>query len=91
MRKYSNSLSGDRDACVVLRRSSLEDSLAERFSGGGSPRCCEVHARTVYRYAERFRVTGDVRRSTKRNGPTRLLSEHEELLLAQHILAHPGV
>ena len=45
MRNNSNSLNGDRDACVVLRRSSLEDSLAERFSGGGSPRCCEVHAR----------------------------------------------
>ena len=50
-----------------------------------------VSERPVYRYAERFRVTGDVRRSTKRNGATRLLSEHEELLLAQHILAHPGV
>ena len=31
-----------------------------------------VSERTVYRYAERFRVTGDVRPSVKRNGPAQL-------------------
>ena len=50
-----------------------------------------VSERTVYRYAERFRVTGDVRPSVKRNGPALLLCEFEELLLIQLILAHPGI
>ena len=50
-----------------------------------------VSERTVYRYAEWFRVTADVRPSVKRNGPAQLLCEFEELLLIQLILAHPGI
>lgn len=50
-----------------------------------------VSERTVYRYAERFRVTGEVRPSAKRNGPSRLLCEFEELLLVQLILSQPGI
>jgi len=50
-----------------------------------------VSERTVYRYAERFRVTGDVRPSVKRNGPAQLLCDFEELLLIQLILAHSGI
>ena len=51
----------------------------------------QISERTVHRYAERFRVTGYVRRSLKRNGPLRSLSEHEELLLMHFILSYPGV
>ena len=50
-----------------------------------------VSERTVYRYAEWFRVTGDVRPSVKRNGPVQLLCAFEELLLIQLVLAHPGI
>ena len=42
---------------------------------------------SVYRYAERFRVTGNVRLSVKKNRPAQLLYEFEELL----IQAHPGI
>ena len=50
-----------------------------------------VSERTVYRYVDRYRATGEVRPSLKRNGPVKLLSEHEELLLTQLILAYPGI
>ena len=50
-----------------------------------------VSERTVYRYVERYKVTGDVRQCAKRNGPRQLLSEYEELLLMQFILVHPGI
>ncbi len=50
-----------------------------------------VSERTVYRYAERFSVTGEVRPSAKKNGPARLLCEYEELLLTQLVLYHPGI
>ena len=42
---------------------------------------------SVYRYAERFRVTGNVLLSVKKNGPAQLLYEFEGLL----IQAHPGI
>ncbi len=48
-----------------------------------------VSERTVYRYADRYRRTGEVRPLVKRNGPARLLCEFEELLLVQLILAYP--
>ena len=50
-----------------------------------------VCERTVYRYAERFSITGEVRSSAKRNGPSQLLCEFEELLLVQLVLAQPGI
>lgn len=40
-----------------------------------------VSERTVYRYVERYKVTGDVRQCVKNNGPRQLLCEYEELLL----------
>ena len=50
-----------------------------------------MHVKGWCIYAEQFRFTGDVRWSVKRNGPTHLLKEYEEVLLTQHILAYPGV
>ena len=47
--------------------------------------------RTVYRYVERFRVTGDVRQSLSKNGPQRVLSEHEELYMIDLVLSSPGI
>ncbi len=35
--------------------------------------------RTVYRYADRYRATGEVRPLVKRNGRARLMCEFEEL------------
>ena len=40
---------------------------------------------SVYRYAERFRVTGNVRLSAKKNGPAQLLYEFEELPIQAHL------
>ena len=47
-----------------------------------------VSERTVYRYVERYKVTGDVRQCVKSNGPRQLLCEYEELLLVQFILEY---
>ena len=40
-----------------------------------------VSARSVYRYAERFLSTGDVKLFAKKNGPFRVLCEHEEYIV----------
>ena len=45
----------------------------------------------MYRYAERFRLTGDVRLFPKKNGPAPALSEHEELYLLDQVLCSPGI
>lgn len=50
-----------------------------------------ISERTVYRYAERFRLTGDVRLFAKKNGPATTLSEHEQLYLLDQILSSPGM
>lgn len=50
-----------------------------------------VSARTVYRYAERYLATGDVRPFCKRNGPQTELCEYEQLFLVQLALAKPGI
>ena len=52
-----------------------------------------ISERTVYRYSERFRITGDVRlfRQRSRYGPPRELSEFDELQLIQLILSRPGI
>ena len=54
-------------------------------------RVMHVYERTVYRYAERFRLTGEVRTSMKSNGPPSMLCEFEKLLLIQLILIRPGI
>ena len=50
-----------------------------------------ISERSVYRFAERYKATGDVRLFAKRNGPRQLLCESEELLLIQQILLHSGI
>lgn len=47
-----------------------------------------VSERTVYRYVEQYKVTGDIRQCVKSNGPRQLLCEYEELLLVQFILEY---
>ena len=47
--------------------------------------------KTVRRYLRLFERTGDVQPSPRRNGPTRLLGDHEQLLLLQFILERPGI
>jgi len=50
-----------------------------------------VSVRSVYRYAERYLATGDVKPFVKRNGPRTELCEFEELFLVQLALANPGI
>ena len=50
-----------------------------------------VSIRSVYRYAERFLATGDVKPFAKRNGPMTELCEFEEHFLVQLALAKPGI
>lgn len=50
-----------------------------------------VSPRSVYRYSERFLLTGDVKRFAKKNGPTRKLGEYEEFFLAELVLSKPGI
>ena len=45
--------------------------------------------KTVRQYLRLFERTGDVQPSPRRNGPTRLLGDHEQLLLLQFILERP--
>ena len=47
--------------------------------------------KNVRRYLRLFECTGDVQPSPRRNGPTRLLEDHEQLLLLQFILDRPGI
>ena len=50
-----------------------------------------VSGRTVYRYSERFRITGDVQLFKKSYGPRSELSEFDKLQLIQLILSRPGI
>ena len=50
-----------------------------------------VSERSVQRYVERFKVTGDVAQFAKRNGPTRILTDREESLIIQAVLDKPGI
>ena len=50
-----------------------------------------VSPRSVYRYAQRFLLTGDVKLFAKKNGPSRKLCDYEELFLAQLVLSKPGI
>lgn len=51
----------------------------------------QVSVRTVLRYTERFRVTGEVRKSLQRSGPLPLLSEYEEFYIMHLSLMRPGI
>ena len=62
-----------------------------QLESGDIARLMHISERSVYRFAERYKATGDVRLFAKRNGPRRLLCESEELLLIQQILLHPGI
>jgi len=54
-------------------------------------RIFQISERTVYRLAERFHVTGDVRPMEKRNGPEFVLCEFEELYLISLLSCNPGI
>ena len=51
----------------------------------------KVSERSVYRYSERYLITGDVRPFIRRNGPVRELSEFEQHYLVDLVLAKPGM
>ena len=53
--------------------------------------CLCVGVSSVYRYAQRYEATGDVRPFIKRNGPARELGEYDESVLVDLILAFPGI
>ena len=48
-----------------------------------------VSRKSVYRYSERFLITGDVRPFLKRSGPLRELCE--QFLLVELVLSNPGI
>ena len=50
-----------------------------------------ISERSVYRYVERFRTTGEVRKCYKTNGPACILSEHEEFIIVNSVLSSPGI
>ena len=50
-----------------------------------------ISERSVYRYAERFLATGEVRPFLKKNGPSTILGEYEEYYLVCQVLANPGI
>ena len=50
-----------------------------------------ISERTVYRYLERFMLTGGVKKFTKKNGPDHILSEDEELYVVDLVLSSPGI
>ena len=51
----------------------------------------QVCSITVYRYAERFHLTGEVRKHMKRNGPYPIMNESHELLLVELLLTKPAI
>ena len=51
----------------------------------------KISRRSVYRYSERYAITGEVRPFMKKNGPGRELSEFEEEFLVNLVLANPGM
>ena len=50
-----------------------------------------ISPRSVFRYSERYTVTGEVRPFAKRSGPQRELSEFEEDFLLSIVLRKPGL
>lgn len=50
-----------------------------------------VSDRTIYRYVERFMLIRDIRKFSKKNGPPRILSEHEEMYVVDLVLSSPGI
>lgn len=50
-----------------------------------------ISERTVYRYLERFMLTGEAKKFAKKNGPPRILSEHKVLLVIDLVLSSPGI
>ena len=51
----------------------------------------QISMRSVYRYTERFQLTGEVRKSLQRNGPLPVLSEYEEFYLVHLSLSRSGI
>jgi len=58
------------------------DAVAETFF---------ISERSVLRYAERFRVTGQVEKSVRHNGCYSKLSESDKYLLVDLVLSSPGI
>ena len=54
-------------------------------------RLLHISERSVYRYVQRFKSTGEVRKCHKTNGPACILSEHEELIIVNSMLSSPGI
>ena len=61
------------------------------FTTSQVARIFQISERSVYRFAECFRVTGDVRPMEKRNVPEFVLCEFEELYLISLVSSKPGI
>ena len=62
-----------------------------RMEASEVARLLYVCTRTVYRYAERFNLTGELRKSIKHNGPYPVLNEGQNLFLINLLLTRPGI
>lgn len=66
-------------------------SLAHHYSSTDISKLLNISSRTVERYLELFSSTGDVLPAVRRNGPARLLDQHEQLVLLRLIIEVPGI
>ncbi len=66
-------------------------SLHSQMSNDDIASLLHVCAKTVKRVVERFLSTGDVKPLPKRNGPDRVLSEFEEVLIVQRVFEKPSM
>ena len=62
-----------------------------RMEASEVARLLHVCERTVYRYAERFRLTGGVRKHMKQTGPYPIMNKSHELLLVDLLLTKPAI
>ena len=76
---------------VDLRWRDVWLNLAQGFSSQEIGEILCLSERTVRRYLTLFHQTGNVQPATRRNGPRRLLGDHEQLQMLQLILRTPGI
>ena len=65
--------------------------LTQGWSPGYISSLLSLSERTVYRYLSRFHQTGDVKPTPHKNGPDRLLSDYEQLIVLKSIIGDPGI
>ena len=65
--------------------------LAQGWSNANIGSLLSLSEKTVSRYLTRFYQTGEVEPTLHKNGPSKILSNHEQLLLLKNIIKSPGI